>query len=324
MPRYPRTGYIGIGKQSAKGTAVAPTHFVRYTDNTGMSPEQEVETVRFGGGDDAYATFAYKARFTPDGEFATFARPDIAGLLFTLLLGQDAVSGTGPYTHTITPSTREALPWCSIEQSIAGVVRRRIQDCRIQQITVSGEAGQPIVLEVTYLGTTEAEVTASSESYEVDDPFLFWQGTYTLDGVDVTGAITQFELTISNVFDDEDQTADIVRADIPLIHREIEGSITVKFEDASWWKKAFYGGPSGTAPDKNVYRGSINITQSYGSGADQRGLTINVPTIGLVRSVAELDPGSTNSQEYEISFVGLKGTSDFVTVTVVNGVPTAY
>ncbi|MFS8639594.1 MAG: hypothetical protein LOD90_02060 [Symbiobacteriaceae bacterium] len=325
MPRYPRTGYIGVGKQTDKGTATGPTHFVPYTDATNMSPEQEIERVRFGAGAGAeFPAFAYKSQFRPDGEFATFARPDITALLFALLLGSDTVSGSGPYTHTIKPSAPGDLPWCSIEESIAGVVRRRIQDCRIQQITVRGEAGQPIVLEVAYLGITEAEVTASTESYETDDPFMFWQGTYTLDGADISGVITQFELTVQNIFDDGDQAADIVRADIPLIHRDLEGTVTVKFEDASWFKRAYYGGPSGTAPSPEVYKGGIHISQTYGSGAGLRSLDIDIPSVGLISSVVELDPSSTDSQEYQISFGGLKGADDFITVTVTNGKPTAY
>lgn len=326
MPRYPRTGYIGVGKQAAKGMAAAPTHFVPYTDATNMSPEQEVERVRFGAGAGAeFPSFAYKSAFRPDGEFATFARPDITALLFALLLGSDTVSGVGPYAHTIKPSDPGDLPWCSIEQSIAGVVRRRIQDCRIQQITVRGEAGQPIVLEVAYLGITEAEVAeATVESYEADDPFMFWQGVYRLDGVDVSGAITQFEITVSNVLDDADQAADIVRADIPLMQRDLEGSVTVKFEDAGWFKRAFYGGPAGTAPAPDVYKGAIHISQTYGSGADLRSLAIDIPSVGLIRSVVELDPSSNDSQEYQISFGGIKGADDFITVTVTNGKQTAY
>lgn len=322
MPRYPRTGYIGIGKQAAKGTAVAPTHFVRYTDKTSMTPDQGVEQVRFGGAGGEFVSWAYKQNYHPDGEFTLFARPDIAGLLFTLLLGTDTVSGTGPYTHTITPSAPGALPWCSIEQSIAGAVNRRIRDCRIREIQVQGKAGEPITLQVSFLGTTEDEVTPSAESYETDDPFLFWQGTYQLDGVDLAATITEFELTLTNVFDDSDQAADIVRADIPLIQRTIEGSVTVKFEDASWWKKVFYGG--GAAPAKDVYRGALHVAQSYGSAASARGLAIDVPTVGLIRSVVELDPGSTDSQEVQINFAGLKGAGEFVTVAVTNGVQAAY
>lgn len=325
MARFARNdGYIGLAKQAAKGTGIAPAYFVKWDGGPKMTPDMDVEKLQEGG-DGQYPGIMLKKKHKPDGSFDLFARPDIAGFLFAMLLGADTIAGTGPYTHTIIASAPASLPWVTVERSVAGQLIDRIIDSRIKEIKVSGEAGQPVKLAVSYLGTTEAkQATPATVTLETDDPFMFWQGTYTLDTADVSGVIPAFEITLSNIFDEDDFANAITRADIPLIRRDIKGSFRVKFENADRFAKTYFGDTSGTAPATALTTGNITIDLNYGTGAGARELKIDLQKIYHTAAKVELASKEETSQEYDCEFEGSKGTGDLVTVTAKNAKATSY
>lgn len=301
MTRYAKNmGYVGIGVQADKGTAVDPSQFIKYQGSPTMTPEMVYEQYNEGG-DSPYPGITLKERHNPNGSFELLARPSIAGLLFAALLGADAVAGeAAPYTHTITPSAYDDMPWVTIERSIADVIVERVKDARITEIEISGEPGKPIVLSVSYQGLTSSSETAAQEAtYSAEMPFIFWQGTYTADAVNISAEVSEFSITMTNVFDEDEQHNQIVRNEMTLIRREIETSFSYKLDsDNTADYEAVYYATDGS-PAEEMYEGSLKIALEYGETTGVRGLEVDIPNIVHTQRVLELDSGSDETTAFE-------------------------
>jgi len=114
-------GYVGLGKETTRGTAVAPNIFFRATRP--VSPTLRVEQAEvpdiatYGAGD-----FIPTARHV-EGDLGVVVTPNAIGALLAALLGAPATTGTAPnYTHTYTPKT--TIPTYTVEaQSGVGIFR---------------------------------------------------------------------------------------------------------------------------------------------------------------------------------------------------------
>ena len=114
-------GYVGVGKETTKGTAVAPTLFFRATRpvSPGLRQElAEVPDISAYGVADLIPT----ARHV-EGDLGVVVTPNAIGALLAALLGAPTTAGTAPnFTHTFTPKT--AIPTFTVEaQSGLGIFR---------------------------------------------------------------------------------------------------------------------------------------------------------------------------------------------------------
>jgi hypothetical protein len=321
MPVAQKLGYIGLAKQASKGTGVVPSKFVKWTGETGMSPSLSY-TMHWEGGMGLDPGVALKEAQKYDGQFSCFARPDIAGFLFAMLLGVDTVLGSAdPYTHTITPHA-SAIPWVTVERYVEGLTLiERIQDCRLQQIELSGEAGKPVQMAVSFRGITATiQSTPGTPTYETSMPFVFFNGTYKVDA-QTTALIREFRLTFVNELGEDVFTTDVVRADIPLLARKVTGQFTLYLESKDHYQKVFYGG--GTSVPKALAEGSLEIDLQYQEDTKTRQLKVSVPALYHVNAPVELsaEPGLLAVQ---CSVEAKKGTNPLVTVTVQNATATSY
>ena len=232
------------------------------------------------------------------------------------------VERQAPYTHALTPCDLADLPWATIERSVAGLLVNRFEDVRIQRIAISGEAGQPITLNVSYLAIDEErQVSAQSATYEANDPFIFWMGTYTVDGSDISSKVNQFNLELINVFHEADQTHEHIRAHIPLIRRDVELSWTMKFDAIARYAETYLGAAAGTESQETIAMssGALSIDLSYGADTAERGLKVEIPGVYHTVAAVELDSGSTESQEYACEGHARKiAGSELVEVTIKN------
>lgn len=321
MPVAQKLGYIGLAKQAAKGTGVSPSKFVKWTGETGMTPTQTY-TQHWEGGMGLDPGVALKENQKYDMNFSCFARPDIAAFLFAMLLGTDEVTGAeDPYTHTITPHA-STIPWVTVERYVQGLsLVERVTDCRIQQIEVSGESGKPVTLAVQVRGIEGSiEASPGTPTYEVSMPFVFFNGTYTVDGAE-TALIRSFRITIANELDEDVFTTSVIRADIPLLARKVTGQFTLLLEDAAHYKNVFYGG--GTSVPLTLKEGSVEIDLNYTEDSANRQLKLAIPEVYHVNAPVELnaEPGML---AVECTFEAKKGEGDLVTVTAQNATATSY
>ena len=93
-------GYIGIARQTAKGSPLAPQKFARFI--TG-SPNVENEMKQFReGGFGRQGAFVKKVGMKASPTLLVNMRPDIAGLLLTMALGSDVLASATAEVTTIT------------------------------------------------------------------------------------------------------------------------------------------------------------------------------------------------------------------------------
>lgn len=323
MPLASNVGYLGIGKQSAKGTGVAPTKFVPWIEEAPMSGEIDLYEQREGGyGQDL--ALALKVKQRHDGTFRLLARPSIAPNLLAWLLGADSVAGIAdPYTHTITFA--DDPPWLSIERQIGSGTNliERITDARLSRIVVRGTEGEPVILEAFYAGLSAAlQTAAATPAYEAGAPYLFFHGTFTLDAVDVSARVRSFTLTIERRYETDLYAAGTVtRADLPVLDRIITLEAEVVYEDPAVYKDVLYGG--GTAPSELT--AEANFVADFNLGTTPaRQLKIEVPRLAYRSAPINLrTPPDLLVQRVEL--VAVKpSAAQTITVTAQNGDATAY
>lgn len=159
------TRLVYAAKQSAKGsTASAPTHVFRLSGDGGVDPNRSIiqlpETDSSSQRPPSQVVGA-----EPGGGWQGWLRPSEFAFLAHMIMGSDADSGGGPYTHTATPVA--ATPYLTLWDVIPGVQCTRFEDARLSQLGCSGQslAGiqytcQAIALSAT-LGATEPVAPAA-------------------------------------------------------------------------------------------------------------------------------------------------------------------
>lgn len=110
-----------IGKEPAYGVKAPPVLHLRETGGTATLTQEFVETkARLGS-----RLPAGKIRVGEQGQASLPFEADVnsAQLIFAAFTGNEAVTGTGPYTHTFTPLNSATLPSFTIHELKAGYLR---------------------------------------------------------------------------------------------------------------------------------------------------------------------------------------------------------
>jgi len=309
-------GYLGIGKQTTKGTSVAPTKFLRLAAAESVVQNQEVSEIRTLNGDEELDAI-YKTGHAPDGGFQTFARPDLGAFLLAMILGADSISGVeAPYTHTITRAN--TIPWLSIERKLTDA--ERISDCKLNQLVISGESGNPVLIDCSFFGIDSTIESAASPSYETNEPFMFFDtGSYTLDSGAVT-TVNSFTITINRNLE-KIKTTSYKIDDILETAFDIEVAMRLKYEDNAKYKDILFAG--GSALTDVLDDGDLTIDLTYGSGADLKEFKIEIPALKHLGAEKHLDP-EPKAVFLDIKSKAVKSASEIITVTCQNAVAAAY
>lgn len=317
-----REGYIGIAKQASKGTGVAPATFFKWDGETDMSAKQAFTLYREGG-DSVNPGVTLKERHDPSGSFAGLLRPSGGGLLLALMAGADSVAGIGPYTHTITPAAAGSMPWASIERSIADQLQNRFVDCRIKTLTIEGEQGMPLRFTCEYVGISEdASVTAATDTYETDDPWLYFDAVFTKDGSAST-MIRRFRITFQNVWSEDLFTNSITRRDLVLLSRHVEFEFELLFETGDPYKATYLGGSTTAAESMDT--GSFKVVADNGAaGTSNRKLTLDLKNVVYTAGPVEIN-NTDDLAAYRFTGHAKKGAADnLFDIEVINGDSAAY
>ena len=278
-------GFIGIGKQSVKGTAVAPQRFIKYiTDESTATFESE--TLREGG-DGQWDKTSVKTIHTNSISFSCYARPSESANLYAALLGSDTKTiTTTPFVHTIVPQafqvTTIETPWMTMNRQLVSSTNSKtevIKDIKLSAITLEAEAGQPVSMSVEGTGLSSILTTSTSTAtYESGNPYSFYNGTYTVNGSGSTD-IKSFNISVRAINDEENQTTAITRNDI-INHRfETEVTLGINYTDYQLMAKANY--TAGTTIDADFSDGAAIINLSTGTGTSIRQLKLTIPKVRL-------------------------------------------
>ena len=308
-------GYVGIGKQASKGTSVVPTHFLRLSGPESMVQNQEVSEHRSLSSDQELDAI-YKIGHGPDGGAPIMVRPDMGAFLLAMILGADSIAGSGPYTHTITRAN--TIPWLSIDRKLTDA--ERFEDCKLNQLVISGEAGNPITMDFTFMGIDCNIESAETPSYETDEPFMFFDtGSYTLDSGAITN-INSFTITINRNLSPV-KTTSFKRNTLLETGFDIEVALRLLYEDNAKYKDILFGGS--TALTDVLDDGDLTIDLTYGSGADLRQFKIAIPALKHLDSSKHLDP-DPKAVYLDMRSKAIKSGSEIITGTCQNSVSTAY
>jgi len=320
MGKRTSEGYIGIAKQASKGTGVPPTKFAKLSSAESIEMLQEIGAFRELEGDQMISNIV-KNIHKPDGTFSFFARPDLAAAIFAWVLGNDTISGAeAPYTHTITHAN--TIPWLTIEKYLDTV--ERITDCKINQVVIEGTSGQPISVEVNFLGILPSiETEPATPTYEANDKFLYYhgKGLYKIDDV-VVANINSFRITILRNLTSESQTEDFIRSDIVELGTDIDVEFTLKFIDSDFYKKVLYGGS--TTAVATLDSGKIEVNFTYGTGVALKGLKIELPSLKHLSAQKFIDPEPAELEMSCIAKAILPSSGEIITVTASNAVTASY
>lgn len=309
-------GYVGFARQTSKGSGVAPTTFLRLAAEEGLEQVQELQEVRSLNADREIDAI-YKVKHRPQGSFQTYARPGLGAELLAYALGSDVVAQGNVFTHTIIKSN--VIPWITIERQLDSV--ERFIDCKINQIVINGNTGQPVIMDVSFMAINAAiQASAANASYQTDEPFMFHDGIYTLDSGAIT-TVSAFTITINNNLEIIDTTSykpdDILEGPF-----DIEVTMRLKFEASeTLYAKALYG--SSTALVDTLADGDLTVDLTYGSGASLRELKFVIPALKHLSITKHLDP-NTKAVYLDLRSKPVKSASEIITVTAKSSVSTDY
>ncbi len=196
------TAALWLSGQTAKGapatTAVKKGRLVSGAVNPAITygSENYADGSRFSSSTDFVDTISGEGNAVLQGQSGLLA------YLAYLMLGQEAVTGVGPYVHVATPGSvsKWVTVWSTVGASIAQ--RRRHSDCRITQLVFEGSTSAKVVhVNPTFRVLDPGEVvdTDPVKTDDGTDPILYTEatGTYTVDGV-VIPIHSGFSVTIAD------------------------------------------------------------------------------------------------------------------------------
>ncbi|MGQ0671239.1 MAG: hypothetical protein ACT4PO_16525 [Actinomycetota bacterium] len=318
--------YVGIGKQTLRGTGVAPTVFAAYVDAVDLDHGVALNKILEAGAA-GQVTFTEKGGHMPSGGFTFLARPSITSRLQAFVLGADAISGIGPYTHVLTSDF--ATDYQSVEQNLADESVERFVDCVVAELVYTIDPDNPVLrVKGTWLGGVPAHqgAVATAETYETELPWLLSEGVFTVDGAaaaDVKGFTFTSRMRISL-----EKIALVTPKYIVKVGEDAEVEFT-EFQTAitsTGYRKVNYGTTSGTAASASATSGAFIAQFDRGAGAAARQLKINIPTIDYESAVyTPLDPGAGEGTKVVYSAFGRKvAGAALVTVTGITNDSAAY
>lgn len=328
---YPRSSsssahYLGVGKETTKGTGVAPTLFVPYQGSVELDNGLAGDDIREAG-TGPYVARTMKTGHDPSGGSSFAIRPSTFAQLSAWFLGADSVAAAGSlFDHTRTPS--EANIWTSVERAagVSGDIIDRYVDALITKLSVLLEGNKDVMCGWSWKSLTGAfQASPASITYESGvsgstpgGPYRTSEATYTIDGSGATN-VQSCSLELEWKVDEDIRLSQVVRSQ--MLKLELTGKVKIKqLIDAgamtNEYRKIIYGSTSGSSPIKNFFQGgALVVALDNGlTTTNARLETITVPVIDWKTSpITEPNPdGAAMYLEREGTI--RKGAGAFVTM----------
>lgn len=172
-----RQGSIGIGKETAWGTSVVPTHFYNGTESLSEERGRLREGMTFGSRAVQPAD-AGRLRIT-GGINGMHARPIGLGHLLRAALGAPATTGSAaPYTHTFKPasakfSAQAALPPYSVTVKRDTGFIHRYSGGQLNRLTLSQAKDDALAVDTEWIAKGVADATDTTLVQEAGQRFRF-------------------------------------------------------------------------------------------------------------------------------------------------------
>jgi hypothetical protein len=188
--------YLGIAKETTKGTAVAPTAFIPV--NIGKVKPVDVIDPLYDDGlrGSMVKNYNYlqgRTRSTFDFGGAVF--PDTFGWALGGIMGSVATTGSSaPYTHVVSlknasATGADAQPTAFTLTDFYAANVRSYPGCQIHDLTVNFSADGMMEFDAKATGWASEAVSTPSPSFTTVLPTPSWQGTVSIAGVAVANSV---------------------------------------------------------------------------------------------------------------------------------------
>lgn len=180
MPIMSFNSKLGAAKETTWGTAVsAPTFWIPVSSG---KLEDEVKRVTDSGrrGNLSKDFASYASITTGKAELEGFVHPDLEGNFLLGTFGQDAVTGTGTYTHAFTLATTQPPSYTLFDYD--GFSERAMAGSVIEELgykfTVEGE----LTRSVKFTSKASAATSTHTAAFTNVTPFMGYQCAMTIAG----------------------------------------------------------------------------------------------------------------------------------------------
>lgn len=274
----PLENYIGLAKQSAKGTTNSNDASFVYvpTETQTISPNTMIRPLPLEQAAIPMLRNVHKAAYSVAGTITFIPRVDSIGWFLLGALGVSSTpSGTGPYTHdfSFSGSSFTSLPWFTFRRDLAGLTGEIFTDCRISSLAFRAVATDYVRATATVVGISGS--TGSTASWGAAA-----KTDTTAELVSVASQVTSpgfgtfkiVDATIAVVNEINPQAQYIVGspyvADLPVRSRSATITAILLLDDPVLYKKITYdpaGGASWTTAVLKDATFSINMRDTSGT-----------------------------------------------------------
>lgn len=186
MPPFPSSKQaLHLAKESVKGTAIAsPTSSIPIRSfSSGREKTKLPDMSLRGSAVDSFseADGVYHGTFSVEGDVFV----DSIGHLLLSILGEEAISGIGPYLHAFTAlnSGDQQPPGHTIWDDYSVAVRRHF-GAQCSSLSFSWEDNGLLAYSAEFMTLGDTVVAAPVASYGALAPMSAWHGSCTIGGVD--------------------------------------------------------------------------------------------------------------------------------------------
>lgn len=322
-------GLIGVAKQADKSTpAEEPTFLHGLTGGKTFQLDRSVANADVSCGVRA-GTDSYVESIIPGLDFETYGYSDAIALYFIAALGSvvsaETSSGSGLYKHTITLG--DLLPYLTFWGRVGSEITRT-EGCKIDELEMSFEGNAPLEFGISVLGINPAlglsSIPGDTDPSCFDGYFVPTAGTFKIETLGTTPAaapVTKGSLTLSNSCSADLLAGYVTPGDVEEGKLVSSGSITVKPDDMTLYRKMVTGSSNGTTPTGDMVYGSFEWSFKH-SKLSNHTLKIMASRVPFTAEFPDVDPnGGAAEVEFSFSDIGVQAAAGSpVTVEIVNAV----
>lgn len=220
-------GYLGMGKQSAVNTPVAPTLFFRLQDLP--SVRAVAQFAEFPAFDNYGTPNIVPAQRYGEAEVSVVVTPRAIGALLSALLGLPTTTGAAPnFIHSFTPKTSFSY-WTVEAQDGIGI--HRLVGGLASRLEFTHRADGYLTARATLVGVDRTTTgTAATPSYE-DSPFPVGQATVSVAGSAITARVEEVSVVLDFPKSPFQSLSTVAAADVyPEGTGDVTANMTVVFD----------------------------------------------------------------------------------------------
>lgn len=232
MAKLSALGYAGFAFETTYGTPVNPQFWVPYDT---IKVEDDIKKVEDQARRGVLSkTFAvYNTVQSGKVEMDMDAYPELLGYFFKAILGQDTVTGTGPYTHTF--KVMNALPPSMTIFDYNTITYRQYPGAVLHDLSLKFDTEDLLKVSAKFESFASVTTTSQTNTDTTTDPFKGFQATLQLGGspnTNLVGGEISIKRDVKLIYG-ANNTQNPTKFSAGRI--EVTGKLTFDIEDESEW-----------------------------------------------------------------------------------------